>query len=264
MVSKIKWDIPLHTGSLTPFPVRQAAMQDGRSPSSWAPLLGNTHGPCTIICGGCSGRQLQVKPPWGTPVSALRRHSHPVTCEKSPHHRRTQTTETQRTALRIAQAKLVTSPYQVLPQHSSLHKRQQGTGKEIQVFWHFCLYFLLKLLFTRANVSTVSQFASTTPCRGRRKRRIPFGGEKKKICDTSLVSQVTRAAVKAHTHNPTLVKLLLYLIMAGTCSWLPSTKTTRWKSQETEASPGTNLTKRCKSKAIGIGFWNTFFYRSIL
>lgn len=56
MVSKIKWDIPLHTGSLTPFPVMQAEMQDGHSPSSQVPLLGNTHGPCAIICGGCSDR----------------------------------------------------------------------------------------------------------------------------------------------------------------------------------------------------------------
>lgn len=103
-----------------------------------------------------------------------------VTCKKSPHQRRTQTTQTPCTALYMAQAKLVTSPYRVLPQHSLPHKCQQGTGEEIQVFWHFCLYFLVKLLFARANVSSVAQLANTTPCRERRKKRIPFGKKNNK------------------------------------------------------------------------------------
>lgn len=63
MVSKIKRDIPVRTGSLTPFPVTQAAMRDGRSPGSRAPLPGSTHEPRS----GSSDWQLPVKPPRGTP-----------------------------------------------------------------------------------------------------------------------------------------------------------------------------------------------------
>lgn len=196
MVSKIKWDIPVHTGSLTPFPVMQAAMQDRHSPSSPGPLLGNTHGPWAIICSGCSNLQLQVKPPWGTPVSAPQRHG-PLIWKESPHQCRTQTNPnttpcSSPSSGQVSDESLLGAALAFFTAQMSARDGGENTG-----FLAFLLLFPAEITVARANISTVTQLASTILCRGRRKKRISIG--EKKICNTSLVSQVTRAKVKAHT-----------------------------------------------------------------
>lgn len=176
-----------------------------------------------------------------------------VIWKESPHQCRTQTNpNTTHRSGQVSDESLTGAALAFFTAQMSARDWGENTG-----FLAFLLLFPAEITVARANISTVTQLASTIPCRGRRKKRISIGEKKFATQAWSLRWHGLRSK---HTHNPTLVKLLLYLIMAGMCLWLPSTKATRWKSWETETSPSANLIKRCKKKSNQNWFLKYLFF----